>query len=191
MSRTIGTNFRNQIESSRIRPFYAVEIAFKSGTIRTWTGFGSITISSETYIGTGNLLNISNVNETADVRATGIKITLSGIDSSLLSSSLNQDAENGTIKLFFGVLETSSNAQSVVDTPYLLFSGFLDTISVQEDGGKSIITVSGESKLITLERGANRRYTDQDQKNLFAGDRGLEFIDSLQDKQLFWGGGSR
>jgi len=41
-----------------------------------------------------------------------------------------------------------------------------------------------------LETPLNRRYTDQDQKNLFAGDRGLEFVESLQDKSIVWGGGS-
>ena len=54
-----------------------------------------------------------------------------------------------------------------------------------------MITVTVENKLIMLERPRNRRYTDQDQKNLFSGDKGLEFVDDLQDKELVWGGGSR
>ena len=191
MTRSIGTDFLSQIDSNSIRPFYALEIVFKNGTIRMWTGYGDLFFDSRTYTGSGNLLKISSVTETADIRATGIKATLSGIDSSLLSSSLNQDAENGTVKLYFGVLNTINNAQIVVDTPYILFSGFLDSISIVEDEGQSVITVSVENKLITLEQGKNRRYTDQDQKNLFAGDRGLEFVDSLQDKELIWGGGTK
>jgi hypothetical protein len=29
--------------------------------------------------------------------------------------------------------------------------------------------------------------TDEDQKNLFSGDKGFEFIADLQDKELVWG----
>ena len=51
------------------------------------------------------------------------------------------------------------------------------------------MTIAVENKLIILERPVERRYTDQDQKELFVGDKGLEFVDSLQDKSVNWGGG--
>lgn len=190
MARSIGTNFNTQINSNSVRPFYALSVEFTSSTLRLWTGFGDLTIDSETYIGSGNLLTISNVQETADIKATGIKVSLSGLDTSILSSSISQDSEGANVELYFGVLTTTGNAQAIVDTPYKLFSGSLDTIGVSESGGTSTITITVENRLITLEKAADRRYTDQDQKNLFAGDRGLEFIDSLQNKELIWGGGS-
>jgi len=137
------------------------------------------------------LLSISNINETADIRASGVKISLSGLDSSILSSSISQDSEGGLVKLYFGVLTTTNNETVVVDTPYQLFEGSLDTIQVSETGESATITVTVENKLIMLERPRNRRYTDQDQKNLFAGDKGLEFVDDLQDKELIWGGGTK
>jgi hypothetical protein len=60
-----------------------------------------------------------------------------------------------------------------------------------ENGNESLVSVSVENALITLEKAKDRRYTDQDQKNLFAGDKGLEFVDDLQDKSIAWGGGTR
>ncbi len=118
-------------------------------------------------------------------------MSLSGLDSSILSSSISQDSEGGVVKLYFGVLTTTDNATAVVDSPYQLFEGSLDTIQITETGESAMITVTVENKLIMLERPRNRRYTDQDQKNLFAGDKGLEFVDDLQDKELIWGGGTR
>ena len=39
----------------------------------------------------------------------------------------------------------------------------------------------------SFQRSIERRYTDEDQKNLYAGDVGCEFIPDLQDKQITWG----
>ena len=61
---------------------------------------------------------------------------------------------------------------------------------ISDEGDTSKISITVENKLITLEKPVDRRYTDQDQKNLFTGDRGLEYVDSLQDKEIMWGGGS-
>ena len=40
---------------------------------------------------------------------------------------------------------------------------------------------------IDWERSRIRRYTNQDQQQKFSGDKGLEFIQELQEKELFWG----
>jgi hypothetical protein len=58
-------------------------------------------------------------------------------------------------------------------------------------GEDNTIIITVENKLITLERAIDRKYTDQDQKQLFAGDRGLEFIDDIQDKSIAWGSKDR
>ena len=42
-----------------------------------------------------------------------------------------------------------------------------------------------ESKLITLERPLNFRYTDQDQKHFFPNDKGLEFVDDIHILFIF------
>ena len=88
------------------------------------------------------------------------------------------------------MLDTIDNRTQIVDTPYKLFSGYVDTMSIIETGNESSIQVSVESKLISLERAKDRRYTDRDQKELFSGDKGLEFVDDLQDKEIIWGGGT-
>jgi len=189
MARTLGTDFQAQLDSSQLEPFFAVSVGFTT-PLRLWTGYSTINIGGDTYFPSGNLLSISPIDESADIRANGIKIGLTGLDSSIISSALTEDSQGKIVKVFFGVLETSSNATVVVDTPYQTFEGFIDTMSILEDGNTAQVSVNVENKLIALERPINRRYTDQDQKNLFAGDKGLEFVESLQDKSVVWGGGS-
>ncbi len=189
MSRSIGTTFGNQLTSGNLRPFYAIKMNFTSGTLLLATTYSDLVISGETYLGTGNILNISPITETADTRATGVEIVLSGLDTSILSAGLTEDTQGMIVEIYFGVMTTTSNADAIVDTPYQIFSGFIDSMVLEESGESSTLTFTVENKLVTLERPIDRRYTDQDQQNLFIGDKGCEFVTSLQDKSVAWGAG--
>lgn len=195
MARSIGSSFDTQISSNSVRPFFAFKIGYSTDQLRIWTGYHTITIDSEDYIGGANLIDIDSVNESADLKATGITIGLSGLDSSILSSAISQVANGVPAELYFGVLTTTGSGASasttVVDTPYLLFEGFLDEINIADTGATSDITFTIENKMVMLEKPIDRRYTDQDQKNLFAGDKGLEFVADIQLKAIAWGGGTK
>ena len=188
MARTIGSTFSTQLSSSQTRPFYAVEFLYTQ-PLRMWTGYGEFTILSQDYLGLGNLMTISQLSESADIKANGINIRVNGLDTSILSQGFNETQQGVIVNVYFGVLTTTSNAQAIVDTPYQIFSGTVDTVSISEDGQTSVIDYSIESKLISLEKALDFRYTDQDQKFFFPNDKGLEFVDDLQDKTIDWGGG--
>ena len=189
MSRSIGSSFSTQLSSGQLRPFYAIRMAFTSGDLLLSTTYSDLTINSETYTGAGNILGISQINETADTRAVGIEIILNGLDSSILSAGLNDDVQNMAVKVYFGVLTTTGNADAIVDTPYEIFSGFIDSMVLDDGGENSTLKFTVENALVTLERTIDRRYTDQDQQDLFTSDKGCEFVTSLQDKSIAWGAG--
>jgi|TARA_A100001391_G_scaffold142588_2_gene100334 hypothetical protein len=191
MARTLGTDFSAQLESSSFTPFYAISIAFSPNKLNLWTGYNDLFFDSETYVGSGNLLLISNIEETSDIKATGMSISLSGLDSNILAEILTEDVQGTSVEVYFGVLTTTDNQTVLVDDPYKVFDGFIDTMTIAESGEESTVRVTVENKLITLEKAKSKRYTDQDQKQLFPTDKGLEFVDDLQDKSLVWGGGTR
>lgn len=85
---------------------------------------------------------------------------------------------------FLGVLNDSG---AVVSDPYLLFSGRMDLMNIDDGGETCIISISAESRLIDLDRTRERRYTSEDQKIDFPNDKGLEFVADLQDKEIVWG----
>ena len=188
MARTIGNNFNTQISSSSVRPFYAISFAYAT-PLRIHTADGEITIDGETYYSSANFMEISEITETSETKATGLNVVFSGIDSSILSSSLTQTQQGVDVVLYFGVLATSSNANVVVDTPYQLFNGTVDRVTISEARDTSTIKFAIENKLIALEKPLDFRYTDQDQKHFFPNDKGLEFVADLQDKNIVWGGG--
>jgi hypothetical protein len=62
-------------------------------------------------------------------------------------------------------------------------------MNIDEGPETSTIVTSVESRLIDLEKPRNRRYTAENQKQRFAGDKAFDFVESLQNQRLQWGGG--
>ena len=184
MSRGVTSAVNTIFESNSVSPFVAIDLDFDGGNFVAWTGYGNLTFGGTTYIGSGDFLNISNILENAEVQANNVTISLSGIPSTLISSSLNETYQGRSCKVYLGVLN-SSNA--VVSDPYLIFSGRMDLMSIDDGGQTCTISVSAESRLIDLDRTRERRYTSEDQKIDFPNDKGLEFIADLQDKEIIWG----
>ena len=72
-------------------------------------------------------------------------------------------------------------------TVYQAFKGLMDTMQIAESGVSARITLTLENRLILLERARTLRFTSEDQKTLFPGDLGLDFIDDIQDRTIEWG----
>ena len=180
MTRDITTPVLNALDDSVIYPFFAVDLMFSSGALYVWTGYGDLTIGSKTYLGAGQLINISSVSETTEMEAKGATLTMSGIPASFLSLALQEPYQGRECRIYFGV---TSNPSDYVE----IFSGELDQMNIEEQGETATISVTAENVLIKLERPVVRRFTNEDQKSRFPLDRGLEYVASLQDKEIFWG----
>ena len=76
---------------------------------------------------------------------------------------------------------------AIIDTPYLIFDGRMDVMTIEENGETANITLSAETILIALERANERRYTEQDQKDEYAGDTFFDYVTQLQDSEVIWG----
>ena len=78
-------------------------MAFDTTTLFLYTGLGTITIGSDTYTGVGSLLNFSNVEESADIGAKSVSITLSGVPSTNLSLALTEPYQGREVTILFGI----------------------------------------------------------------------------------------
>jgi len=205
MSRDLPVEFIGELTREVVYPFFAVEIDFASGPLYVWTGYGDLIANDNTYLGAGQLVNISSVEETTEIEAKGATITMSGIPSSFLSLALTEPYQGRPCRIYFGLWlsnkEISTEANQIITTENLfnfevegesnffaeIFSGELDQMNISEEGSTSTISVTAENVLIKLERPVVRRLTNEDQKSRFPNDRGLEYVASLQDKEIFWG----
>jgi len=172
-----------EVQKQVVRPASLAEMAFPTGTVRIWTGQGAISWNSQTWSGTGNYVAFSAFPERTDGSANGIKITVSGVDSDLISDAAEDAFQGAAISVWIAFLDESRN---VVGTPFKLFGGQMDTGEIRDDGKKASIVINAESRLIDQLRPIQYRYTDQDQRKLYAGDKGFEFIASIPDRQIVW-----
>jgi hypothetical protein len=179
MSRTVPAAILSALQGASVEPFYAVEAQFTGGIVRLWTGYGDRTIESNTYTGAGSLLGISGLDEVADLSAKSITVTLSGIDQTVLSLALAEPYQRRKLRVLFGVVGNSASVE--------LFSGQMNTMTIEDSGETSTVTILVDSKLVELERASNRRYTSESQKSRHAGDTFFDYVAKLQDRQLVWG----
>ena len=153
-------------------------------TYRLWSGYGNITIGSDTYYGVGDYGGLSVVRETEKLQAEGITLTLSGIPNNMVSDALLQSYQGQNANVYFGTLADGQLTQQ----PYLLFSGKMDVMNVMQEAQNSAITIQCENYLAELRRRKVGRYTDQDQQSRFSSDTSLRFVDAIQaDKEILWG----
>jgi len=169
-------------DDAELTAFMAVEMFFDSGTVRFWNGTGDLTFNSDTYSGVGHLLSISDIEEAAEIGAKGVTLSLSGISSTILSYALNENYKYRNIKIHVGTINNGTVAS------YEIFSGRMDVMTINENGETCNIVLTAENRLIDLERPRVRRYTSEDQKSLYANDKGFDFVNSIQETEIKWGG---
>ena len=188
MARDITTAFKNAIEGAVVKPIIGIELEFSDGTLRFWNGYGNLTMtaggSSKTFNGAGDMLGVSEIEESSTLSMSGVTLTLAGIKSSIISTALGANYTNRKGAIYLGLFDTSNN---VIADVYTIFKGNMDVMNIQEGADTCVITLKLESRLITFEKSSNRMYTLEDQKIDFPNDIGFEFIPDLQDKEITWG----
>lgn len=201
MTRDLTATVQDLIGKDVIYPSIAVEFLLDSGPIRIWSGYGQVEYAGKTFQGAGELLSVSQIEETADLSAKGISITVSGLDASLIQKSLSEPYQGRECNVYM-ILKSLSFLQQE-DAEYLLqesegkivledgfmelFSGEIDVMTIESSRNSCTINVTAESIMISLQRPAVLRFTDEDQRLRFPDDLGLKYIESIQDKEIVWG----
>jgi len=211
--RDLTTNMAAEIEANNLMPVLLAEFEFDSATLYMWSGTGTLTWDGNDYLGGGNLVSISTMEETQELQAKGIVCTLSGIPSTLIAAALLERTRGRPMRLWLGCIDPSSDdvrlledggyrlledgsyrlleeghvpPNTLVEDPYRVFTGLMDVIEGSDNGEAALLRLSVESALIIGRRSKVARYTSEEQRKRYPTDRGLEFINQLQDKEVVW-----
>jgi len=206
MSRDLSTITIENIEQDVVYPFFAVELRFDGDDLlRMWTGQGTLVLEDGSeWVGLGTLLNISSIEETSEMAVKGASITLTGVPSETISLALSKPYQGRVAKIYFGTLTQGKvlqeggayillqdggriNLETTATGFNEIFSGYMDQMNIEEGAETSTIELMVENKLIDLERARVARFTSGYQKSVYPDDKGLDFIEDLQDKQTPWG----
>lgn len=184
-SRTgIDSAITNRLGADHQELFFAIKAEFDTSDILVWTGKDDLVISSETYTGAGSLLSIGGVEDSRDLKSSGLNIALSGMDATVLDYALTENYQNRFLTLLMGYLMGGSNE---VAGTIVLFKGRMTTLTISDDPNGATISIDAENRLIDLDRPSNLRYTKESQEFLFTGDIGLDRVNQIQDKEIVWG----
>jgi hypothetical protein len=184
MPRSMTPAAEAALTAQDLRPVLFFEGAFPTASVRFWTGLTAIDWNGETWIGAGNLIGISAVEEGTEVAATGLTVSMAGVPTTLVSAVI-ADAEQGLPgRIWIGFLDP---ADGLIIDPVQVFAGRLDVPQIADGAETCVITITYESRLIDLNRPREFRYTHESQQVLYPGDLGLEYVAGLQDKEIAWG----
>lgn len=175
------------------QPFYAVEYLIDDAggarwnqpgysgnrAIRLWTGLGDRVIGGNTYTGSGSLLSISGLKETAELRANGASITLSGIDPSIIALAIGEPYQGRRVNVYLGETSVSQVVRA--------FAGLADTMPIKQGAESVTISLAIEHKVVALQKANIRRYTSANHRLRYPNDSAFDFVSSLQDKEVVWG----
>ena len=182
--KSISSAMQTAVTADLVRPIILVQCAFDSGNLNLWNGIGDLTVNSVNYVGAGTLLSIGAISESSELQANGITVTLSGITDPLLAKARDEDYQGRELKVLLGAMDASNG---VITNPVVIFSGFMDTMVINDSSETATIQVTVENRLIEFERTRVRRYTAEDQKIDYPNDKGLEFVAEMAEKEIVWG----
>jgi|TARA_R110000851_G_scaffold41596_2_gene104263 hypothetical protein len=180
----LDTSIVNRLGADEQSIFFAVKAEFDTDTIRVWSGNDDITIGGVSYNGAGQLLSISEVNESTELKSNGLTVSISGMDATILNYALTENYQNRFITIYLGYLMGGANESAGTLT---LFKGRMTNLVINDTPDGSTIAINAENRLVDLDRPSNFRYTKESQNFLHSGDTSLNRVTSLQDKEIIWG----
>jgi len=165
-------------------PFFAVKAEFDTDDVLVWSGTEDLTLNSETYSGAGEFLSISKIEEDSEINSNGIVVVLAYMDKTVLNYALTENYQNRPLTVFLGFTMGGGNE---IAGSMTVFKGRMQSMKISDTPDGATIAVSAESRLNDLRRPRGYRYTNDAQDHLFSGDKGLAYIQTLQDQQILWG----
>lgn len=184
-SRDIDSATASAASSATIHPVLLVKLELDGGDVLVHSELGDLAFDGDTYTGIGILGGIDAAEEVSDLSRTPIRLTLSGIPSTLLSIVLGQQYQGRTATVYLGYLDPTT--RQLVADPAILYRGLIDTADIRREKDFTI-TLGVESRFALWDKPINRRHNDADQQGRYPGDRGMQFLERTVGKAVIWGG---
>lgn len=193
MPRNLSPAVVSAVSAPQKRTAWFVELVFQGQTIYAWSGLGAVTPGGpawdpgatfpygQEFIGVGWLGTISSLPQTTELTAENMRLTLSGIPSTLVADAINAVRLFGNVTLWLAFLDQSNN---VIPDPLQMWQGATDVPTLTDGADTCTLDITVENSLLALNLSSNRRYTTLDQQLDFPGDAGFDFLSAMQDLYL-------
>lgn len=143
----------------------------------------TINYDGHDWLGAGTLGTINEISEAAG-EYTSLEFTLSGVPTDMVSLALGEVVRNKPVTVSLAILDPTTHEVEDVQT---IWAGKLDTMTIKQANGSSVISVTAEPNAVEFARAKQFRYTDADQKaHVTPTDNSLRYIVSQAQHQDVW-----
>jgi hypothetical protein len=183
MTRGLSVAQKTAAAAEQVARTVAVELDFPDGFARFHGGHDAITIDGASFLGVGQLGNISVAEESAELRSYGMTIKLSGVPRDSITYALGQayQGRRGTV----WEVQFDPSTWQVIGAPLVVFRGRMDQMDIAL-GQQAVVTVRLENRLADWDRARIRRFTDDEQRRRDPNDGSFRFLSATTEKEIIW-----
>jgi len=193
VTRTITSGMQTEIAAESATLFHFMELQFSGGTVYFTTAPHDVAWDSKTWQGIGGALGFDLVQESSDISAAGLDMIMSGVDQAIVSTILSQFYVGRVVKIWLSHLDS---AGAIVADPLLIFDGkmnggfTIDEVVNENSPGSVTIKARIADRFSELDARKGLRSNLHDHNLIFPGDPFFEFVPSIANKNIKWGGPS-
>jgi len=183
-NRGSSTAFRTEIVKDQSHPCHLIEVHFNE-THYVTDFYRNITYNGNTYTALGYFLSFDAIEESSELGATTLGLTLSGIGSQYTNELLSQDYVDRTVIIRKAFINDSN---ALIANPVTIFDGRIDNALINEDAesGMATATIIVSNQFIDFEKVPGRFLNKQNQELYYPGDKGLDYTAEII-KDVAWG----
>ena len=185
MTKELTAAVATALNVDTLRPAWFVSIEFDGSTLYVWSGLSVISWNAIEWQPVGGNGFINEITETEETRSQGIELQLSGVPASQLVNVLGAVQIGKTARVWLGLFDAD---WTLIVDPIDVFQGKTDVPRIEDSGDTSSVTIRVESRMVDLQRGVERRFTDEDQKSEYPGDLGFEHVEQVARGRFIFAG---
>ena len=145
------------------------------------TGYTNITYNGDTYLPGSNIIGLSAVEETKDVKTNSVTIQLNGLPNTIIAALENVNAIGGIVTIYQAFWNDENGA--IEGQVYQKWQGIINSHSVDEENtNEGDVNISIECKNIVgalLDTKSGRFTSDSSFKQYTSNDASMEFVASM------------
>ena len=188
MDRGATAGVVTEIGSAKNTPVHLFEAHFDTTVVRASDAYRNIEWpagSGNLFLANGHFLNLSSIDESADLQVHEVSVQLTGVEQSWVSLVLQENYIDRRLVIYKAFLD--ANGAPLV-SPFAIFDGRMNAPVIEEnpDDGTCVVTVTASSHFADFERTAGRRTNHEDQQIYFPGDLGFEYVSEI-NRDITWG----
>lgn len=183
MSRWASSLNEAAADADDLRGCFLIDLAFDSGHVRACDAEFDLTFDGNTYFGVGQFAAFDGVEESLEFVAKGLRLTMTGVDTGLIGAIRTEKYQRRRATLYVAML-TQDNA--LVDTPEVVWSGYMDVMTLETGGPTSQIVLQCEHRLRNVP--PYSRWSDGDQQGRSPGDQFFNMTHLVDGYVSNWGG---